>query len=176
MIPIMFADIQSLFANGRASTVGTNETLFNLGLRVRSMYLVTEGLVELVRHSKNGTRMVLFRAGPAQVLAEASAYSETYHCDGVSVKNARLLSVPVATFRSRLERDPGLANAWSANLAHSLQLARIHAEIRGLRTVSERLDAWLSDKPLPPKGEWQNMAQELGVSREALYRELSKRR
>ena len=72
--------------------------------------------------------------------------------------------------------DVELAKVWSAKLAHSLQLARLQSEIRGLRTVAERLDAWLDDKPLPPKGEWQRVAQELGVSREALYRELAKRR
>ena len=46
-----------------------------------------------------------------------------------------------------------------------------------LRTVSQKLDVWLeTNKSLPPKGEMQILAQTLGVSREALYRELSKRR
>ena len=46
------------------------------------------------------------------------------------------------------------------------------AAIRTLRTVGERLDAWLAeDRPLPPKGEWQALAQSLGVTREALYRD-----
>jgi len=52
----------------------------------------------------------------------------------------------------------------------------MNSEIRALRTVSERLDAWLAGgRMLPPKGEWQDLAQILGVTREALYRELAQR-
>jgi hypothetical protein len=43
--------------------------------------------------------------------------------------------------------------------------------------VAERLDAWLGgERALQEKGTWQDLAAELGVSREALYRELAKRR
>lgn len=49
--------------------------------------------------------------------------------------------------------------------------------IRTLRIVAERLDAWFGEgHALPSKGEWQTLAFELGVSREALYRELARRR
>ena len=46
----------------------------------------------------------------------------------------------------------------------------------GMKRVSARLDAWLSLRPLPPKGEWAMLADDLGVTREALYRELARRR
>jgi len=53
----------------------------------------------------------------------------------------------------------------------------MNAEVRTLRTVAEKVDVWLeSNKLLPPKGELQVLAQVLGVTREALYRELAKRR
>ncbi len=43
--------------------------------------------------------------------------------------------------------------------------------------VADRLDAWLCEGHLlPNKGRWQDVASELGVSREALYRELARRR
>ncbi|MEC7667561.1 MAG: hypothetical protein VXZ18_01615 [Pseudomonadota bacterium] len=62
-------------------------------------------------------------------------------------------------------------------MARTLQKSRMQSEIRTLKTVAERLDAWLVDNPaLPPKGQLQDLAHILGVSREALYRELAKRR
>ena len=86
-------------------------------------------------------------------------------------------SVPVVDFRARLTADPALAERWAAHLALAVQTARLCAEIRTLRTVAERLDAWLGEgRSLPAKGAWQDLAAELGVSREALYRELSRRR
>jgi hypothetical protein len=46
-----------------------------------------------------------------------------------------------------------------------------------LRTVSERFDFWLAwnEGCLPEKGLWKNIAEEIGVSPEALYRELAVR-
>lgn len=50
----------------------------------------------------------------------------------------------------------------------------MRAEIRSLAKVAERLDAWLSEgRTLPDKGRWQDVAAELGVTSEALYRELT---
>ena len=46
-----------------------------------------------------------------------------------------------------------------------------------LRTVAERLDAWIAASGrYPAKGEWKTVAAEIGNSPEALYRELAKRR
>jgi CRP-like cAMP-binding protein len=177
MIAIMSVDLFPLFEGGSSRSLAKDETLFLTGEPVRLMFLVTEGQVDLVRHTETGFRVLLHRAGPGAVLAEASAYSEAYHCDGTAVGPALVRSVTLDLFRARLDGDRGLASAWAARLAHGLQGARMNAAIRSMRTVEERLEAWLAGgRPLPPKGQWQSLAETLGVSREALYRELSKRR
>ncbi len=80
-------------------------------------------------------------------------------------------------FRTALSRDATLAESWAQSLSRALQAARLRAEIRGLRTVAERLEVWLGeDGRLPDRGRWQELAEELGVTREALYRELARRR
>ncbi len=176
MISIMSPAISSLFDEGRSLSVGSNGLVFHAGDAVRSMHLVVEGQIDLVRHSRSGARAVLHRAREGEVLAEASAYSDKYHCDGIAAVASRLRSIPVARFRDRVEGDAALSRKWAAGLAHALQGCRLNSEIRTLRTVAERLDAWLvSEGSLPPRGQWQNLAHLLGVSREALYRELAKR-
>jgi len=46
-----------------------------------------------------------------------------------------------------------------------------------MKTVAERLGARLDWRgQLPPKGKWVELAAELGVSPEALYREIAKRK
>lgn len=177
MIAIMSVDLFHLFEGGPSRSLANAETLFLTGAPVRSMFLVTEGEVDLVRHTETGLRVLWHRAGPGAVLAEASAYSESYHCDGAAVGPALLRSVPLVLFRARLDGDLALASVWAARLAHGLQGARMNAAIRSMRTVEERLEAWLAGgKNLPPKGQWQSLAEALGVTREALYRALSKRR
>ena len=121
--------------------------------------------------------MVLQRASKGQILAEASVYSPTYHCDAKVMRASCVALLPVAAFRARLRSDAALGEAWAAHLARTVQVTRTVAEIRTLRTVGERLDAWLGEsRSLPDKGLWQELAMELGVSPEALYRELGKRR
>jgi CRP-like cAMP-binding protein len=70
------------------------------------------------------------------------------------------------------------ARAWARHLAQEVQRARAQAEILSLKTVAERVDAWitLNDDALPPKGYWHQVASEIGITPEALYRELARRR
>jgi len=152
-------------------------TLFRTGAPVAAMYMVIEGQVALMRHGSEGTAMVLHRAMPGQVVAEASAWSDLYHCDAVVQRPARVAVLARSAFRAGLAGDATLATDWARQLAQAVQAARLRAEIRGLRGVSERLDAWLvAGGVLPARGHWQDLAAELGVSREALYRELARRR
>ena len=52
----------------------------------------------------------------------------------------------------------------------------MRAEILALKTVAERLDAWIAwHEQRPAKGKWRHVAEEIGVSPEAFYRELAKR-
>lgn len=173
----MSGDLSALFESGRAHALEAGQTLFRSGDPVRFMYLITEGSIDLVRHLKAGTPLILCRAGAGDVLAEASAYSDVYHCDGEARTRAVAVSVPLAAFHAKLYAAPDVARRWAAQLSNELQKARMQAEIRSLKTVSERLDAWLGDDAaLPPKGQMQDVAHVLGVSREALYRELARRR
>lgn len=176
MILIMSDDLFPLFDGGFSRTLARDESLFLTGAPVRSMFLVTEGQVDLIRHTQSGLRILLHRAEVGAVLAEASAYSDAYHCDGTAACPAQVRSIALPTFRARLDASPDWAKAWAARLAHGLQGSRLNAAIRSMRTVEERLEAWLAGgKALPPKGQWSHLAETLGVTREALYRELSKR-
>ncbi len=157
---------------------GSGEFLFRKGDDVLSLHLIEEGEVHLVRHQVDGFALTLQRAGAGAILAEASLFSEFYHCDAVAVKSARTHLVRKLTIRDEIARDASFAEAWSAFLAREVQSTRLRAEILSLRTVAERLDAWIASTEgcLPVKGEWKTIAAEIGTSPEALYRELSKRR
>ena len=152
--------------------------LFRRGDDVSVLHLVVAGEAHLVRHRADGRTLVLQRARPDMVLAEASIFSERYHCDCVAVMPTRTFAVARSAVRTLLTVDPGFAQAWALHLAHELQATRLRAEILSLRTVAERLDAWIAwnGDGVPPRGTWRTVASEIGTSPEALYRELAKRR
>ncbi|MFP4539215.1 MAG: Crp/Fnr family transcriptional regulator [Dichotomicrobium sp.] len=164
-------------AGGQKRTLGAGEYLFHIGEPVAALFVVLEGEVHLIRHQEHGGAIVLQRAGPGEILAEASLFSGHYHCDALTEKGAIVQSVAKRELRERLRNEPDFAEAWAAHLAGEVQIMRLRAEILSLKTVASRLDAWLAwHGELPPKGEWARLAKEIGLSPEALYREIARRR
>lgn len=199
MIAIMYATLIEGLRNlvprdspgARRFAAGT--CLFRQGDPVRLLHVIVRGEAHLLRHQPGGTTLTLQRAGPGSILAEASLYSDRYHCDAVAVRPTEALALPAAAIRTGLAAEPELAAVWAAFLAREVQSARLRAEILSLRTVAERLDAWFSanDGARPATGTWtggaktggawargegKRAATEMGVSPEALYRELARRR
>lgn len=178
MIMIMQDPFSHIFENARCVDLSPGATLFPVGAPVVNMYRVRSGRVQLQRHTASGTLLVLQGAADGMILAEASAYSDHYHCDAVAANGeTRVEAIPKVRFRAALASDLALAEAWAAMLARGVQAARLKSEIRSLPKVAGRLDAWLdAGNTLPEKGRWQEVAAELSVTREALYRELAQRR
>ena len=172
----LFDRLDQLSRTERRFDAGT--LIFRRGDDVSVLHLVLDGEAHLVRHRADGGRLVLQRAVPKTVLAEASVFSERYHCDCVAVVHTRTRAVASAAVRALLKEDSMFAETWAHHLSHELQTTRLRAEILTLRTVRERLDAWMAwnGDGLPRRGTWNAVASEIGTSPEALYRELARRR
>lgn len=176
MIIIMWP-VGSFFDSVQSQRFDSGDIVFRTGTAVTQVYLVRTGLTGLVRPLASGEQAILQRASSGDVVAEASVYAQTYHCDCVALEPTVLARASRKSFREALRSDLELSEAWASHLARSVQMARMRAEIRSLKTVADRLDAWITEYgDIPPKGQWQNLADELSVSREALYRELARRR
>lgn len=154
------------------------QSLFHRGDAVKEMHFVQTGSVHLVRHQSDGSVLILQRAGPGSILAEASLYSETYHCAAVAFGASETRAYAKASFAKLLAKSPEFSDAWAGYLAQELQSTRLRSEILSLKTVAGRLDAWIAwnGGGAPERGEWKLVANEIGVSPEALYREIAKRR
>ena len=142
------------------------------------MHFVLTGAIHLVRYQGDGSVLILQRAGPGSILAEASLYSGIYHCDAVAFGATDTRTYPKAGLKKLLAKSPEFSDVWANYLALELQRSRQRSEILSLRTVSERFDAWIAwnGGNSPEKGEWKLVASQIGVSPEALYREIAKRR
>jgi CRP/FNR family transcriptional regulator, dissimilatory nitrate respiration regulator len=154
------------------------ERLFREGQPVTHLHLVHSGEVLLERVLPQGGRLVLQRAATDDVLAEASVFAERYHCDAVVTATAGITRVALSDLHDAATRDPALMAGFARHLAQQLQRARHQSELLALRSVSDRLDAWLSlnGGGMPAKGRWRDLAASLGVTPEALYRKIARRR
>ncbi len=177
MIAIMSDWLLKVFSAAVRKSFEKGERLFHTGDEIFGVFLIVNGQIDLVRVTPSGNEMVLQSAGRHSVLAEASVYSEIYHCDAIARCRSTVAELGTEDFKDRLASNCDWAENWAASLAHSVQRARLNTEVRGLKKVSDRLDFWLTvnsgasqEKPI------KDIAAEIGVSPEALYRELSKRR
>lgn len=180
MIEIMSASLNDLLLTLPAveRSFGAGEFVFHRGADVQAVHLIRDGAVNLIRHQASGSALILQRATTGSVLAEASIFSASYHCDAIAVAPTRTRSVKKSTIRSNLLQSRNFSEAWLTHLAREVQAARLRCEILSLKTVAERLDAWIAwqDDRFPAKGEWKTVATEIGTTPEALYREIAKRR
>lgn len=163
---------------GRSKQLDQGVQLFNQGDQVESVFIVKTGMVELVRNQVDGYSTVLHRYRDNTVLAEASIYSETYHCDAIVSRPTELYVISKSSFLTETGKNTSIAKMWAAHLAREVQNARFRSEILTRKTVASRLDGWLASygSSLPEKGQWKDIAVQIGVTPEALYRELAKRR
>ena len=162
---------------GKRQTLRPGDYLFRLDEPVAALFLVEEGEIRLTRHQEEGGVVILQRAGAGDIPAEASFFSDRYHCDAIAGPASVVRRIPIARLRALFRSDPDFAELWGRRLANQIQDTRLRNEILSLRTVAARLDGWLAwHGELPPKGEWKWLAHQLGVSPEALYREIASRR
>ena len=163
--------------DGRELALPDAHTLFRTRDPVRYVYVVRSGCIRLERVQASGEPLVLQRALPGQLTAEASLFASHYHCDAVASGNTRVWRVPKADVLKLQEQNAAWLRAFAAHLASEVQRMRARAQLLSLKRVEARLDAWLTlnGGTLPERGSWLELAAELAITPEALYRELSRR-
>ena len=158
-------------------TYADDQYLFRRDDPVQSMFLIEAGSGRIVRTQRGGGVVVLQRASAGSILAEASLFTPTYHCDAMGSEPVTATLVARHALRRLFLTNPEFAQAWVMHLSGEVRRARRRAEILSLRTVAERLDAWIAENgKLPDKGRWKSVAMEIAASPEALYREIARRR
>lgn len=175
MITIMSEIWREIFSDAPERTYDEGARLFHRDDTVAHAFLVRRGSVSLVRALADGRALTLHRAGSGALVAEASLFAERYHCDGVCDAPTLVAVMPRGTVMAALGRD-GPAMAALRRASHEVQALRTRMEVMRLKTLRERLDAYIELFGLPPKGAWVTVADWIGVTPEALYRELAKRR
>jgi CRP-like cAMP-binding protein len=156
-----------------------DEFLFRRGDPVSALFRVEEGVIRLERHTIDGRRLILHAAGPGALIAEASLFGDGYHCDASAAEDSIVSACPKAEILSAMGADPIKALQFARLLAGQLQAVRQRLELRNVRSASERVLLHLELKADPVSGEFivearlQDIAAELGLTREAFYRALA---
>ena len=155
------------------------KALFRSGARTAGLFEVVKGKVRLVRVDRSGREAILQVAVPGDTLAEASLFSSTYHCDAIAATDAVVRLYPKAALLAELERDPKFAQAFAAMLAHQVMTLRTRLEQRNIHSARDRVRHYLavnadaSGRTVALSGTLKDVAVELGLTHESLYRTLA---
>jgi len=157
----------------------SGEALFRLGDKTAGLCEVIAGRVRLARVDRSGREIVLHVAGPGDTIAEASLFSPAYHCDAIASTDAVVRVYPKPAVLAAFEKDRKAAQAFTATLARQVMNLRTRIEQRNIRSARERvrhflaLNAGADGRTVELGGTLKDLAAELGLTHEALYRTLA---
>ncbi len=158
--------------------LAAGQTLFRQGDAVTAIFAVEHGRLRLIRHTVDDRKVLLHTARAGELFAEAALFSATYHCDAIAdlASRIRVLSKPelLAAFRA----DAAFALDFMRVLARQVMALRTRLELRSIRSARERLLQHLllaadAERRVRLEGTLMDMAAEIGMTHETLYRSLA---
>ena len=173
----IFSELQ---IRSRERDLEEGQTLFRAGQRTVGMYRVLSGRVRLARVDRSGRETVLFTADGGAMIAEASLFSSVYHCDAIASTAARVRLYPKDAVLAAFKQNPDAAKAFMARLAHQVMDLRTRMELRNIKSARDRVRHYLAlhagadGVTVAVNGTLKELAAELGLTHEALYRTLAR--
>lgn len=180
MIPIMFdngpafeSDLPAFAMTDRSLAAG--DVLFRQETPSGAFFRLLSGSVDMLRWTPSGASLRLHAVKPGETFAEASLFTDRYHCDAVATGPSEVRCYARNAVLGAIETSPRLAAALAGHLAASLRDARRLLELRSVMPLKQRLlyrlqDLAEADGSLPPAVKIAGIAAEIGASPEACYR------
>lgn len=154
------------------------EYLFRQGDRSFGIFLMGSGRVRLQRATPDGSVISIHLARAGELFAEASLFSERYHCDAVAEVGGEVWCYPKEALSARLRAEPEALWAFARELARHVQTVRLRYEIKHVRSATKRVLQFLrlscsENGVFHLPGVLKDVAADVGLTHEAFYRALA---
>lgn len=170
---------EQVHLHSKVRVLDAGEVLFRQGDRANAIFEVDQGRMRLVRHTIDNRPVTLHTARAGELFAEAALFADRYHCDAVAASAARVHIHSKRTLLAAFRGDPALGERFMATMAHQIHALRSQLEVRNIRSARERvlshlvLAADAGSRTVRLDGTLMDLAGEIGLSHEALYRTLA---
>jgi CRP-like cAMP-binding protein len=137
----MFADLSNehltrLEAISKEIFIRKASILFSPGEPTRGFYAVLDGVIRIYRVSPQGKEITVEIADAGKSLAEASLFTNIYHCFAQALKDSRVCLIQKDSFLNMIQKDTQFAAAWIHILSH--QVIQLHQRIEELSLKSPK--------------------------------------
>jgi CRP-like cAMP-binding protein len=159
--------------------LAAGQRLFSQGEPTVGLYQVVSGKIRHMRTDAEGRETVVSIGYPGDTIAESSLFVPVYHCYATAVTSSVVRLYKKAPLLDSFERDPAIARSFMLVLAREIVDLRTRLERRCIHSARERVRHYLESKAGPTGGmvvlpsTVKDLAAELGLSHEALYRTLA---
>ncbi len=147
------------------------QSLFRQGDKTVGIYFIVSGRLDLIRHTVSGDKVVIHRASAGQTFAEASLFSDTYHCDAQVREISEVVRFNRTAVLSAFHLNPEFTLSLTKRFAFQLQQYRRRMELLAIKKANDRVYAAMADGMLT--GTIVDFAAEIGLTHEAVYRALA---
>ncbi len=160
-------------------SLARREILFRQGDKVTAIYFVEAGRLQLERRTFDGRLLVLGATPAGEFFVEAALFADIFHCDAVATESSQVRVYPKDAVLNALRTDPASAMSFLARMAHQVIGLRRRLELMKVRSAKTRVILYLDQnvgsdgRTVNLRGQLQDIASELGLTREALYRALA---
>jgi len=141
------------------------------------MYFIKEGRLKLQRETSEGFTIIQHVAFKGEVIAEASLFSQDYHCSAVADTNTEVSYLRKIDLGNYLEKNPTAMRRLLVLYANQIKNLRAINEIKNIRSAKERTLAFLRNEmdgnsEVKLSISLKDVAYRIGLSHEAFYRAL----
>ena len=160
-------------------SLARNEVLFRQGDTVTAIYFVEAGRLRLERRTFDGRLLTLGTTPAGEFFVEAALFADVYHCDAAAAEPSRVRVYPKVAVLNAFRADPAGAMPFLALIAREVIQLRQRLELMKVRSAKDRVMLYLDlyagtdGRTVNLPGQLQDIASDLGLTREALYRTLA---
>lgn len=155
------------------------DCLFEQGKGVVNLYLINSGRVKLIRNTIDGTPLIAHTSERGETIAEASLFTEHYHCSAIADVPTNVSFVKKKELLQHLDNNPLEMKKLLAVLARQVRDLRTINEIKNIRSAKERILAYIrsnidNNNEMVLELSLKDTAHKIGLAHETFYREIKK--
>ena len=144
--------------------------VFRQGDPTMGISFVKSGNVCLTRVTESGNAVTIHNARAGDLFAEASIYSDHYHCDAVCSAPSDVVRISKQAILLRLREDTAFSEGITKRLAIQIQDYRQLLTLHAIKSANERVLLAVALGKL--NGSVTQFASQIGLTKEACYRAL----
>jgi len=165
--------------NSESITLAKGDYLFQQGDQVVNFHYIKTGKIKLTRNTIEGGQALIYMALPGETFAEASLFSDEYHCSAVADSESEILTFRKSTLLAYLEQNPAAMKDMLKVFAGQVRDLRAINEIKNIHSAKERILAFINHamnehQELYLDMSLKDVAYQIGLAHETFYRELKK--